>query len=356
MKKFAAVLFAALLVCAAMPAFAAYKTEYKLDIVPSITTAWGLGAQYFTDLVRARTNGRINIKVYPNAQLTTGKQTNAFMMIRNGSIDFACQSSINWSPQVVELNLFAMPFLVAEQPDRYAAMDAITGGKSGAMIKTAVELKGVKILAYGENGFRELTNSKREIHTPQDFEGLKVRVVGSKLFLDTYKAMGANSIAMNWSDTMTALQQGVVDGQENPINTFYPVKVYEYNKYMLDWHCVIDPTLFAVNPGVWKSFSKDDQKIVEEAAKEAAKYQIALARIGLDDGWAHDYLAKMGKLPEVTDWYKELAKVGMIVTKLTPEQTAAFATLAKPVRDEWYPKFPKIMDQAAADMAAVVKK
>ena len=75
MKKFAAVLFAALLVCAAMPAFAAYKTEYKLDIVPSITTAWGLGAQYFTDLVRARTNGRINIKVYPNAQLTTGKQT-----------------------------------------------------------------------------------------------------------------------------------------------------------------------------------------------------------------------------------------------------------------------------------------
>ena len=118
MKKFAVVLLALLAVGITVPAMAAYKSEYKLDIVPSITTAWGQGAQYFADLVRTRTDGRVNIKVYPNAQLTTGKQTNAFMMIRNGAIDFACQSSINWSPQVVELNLFAMPFFVAEQPDR----------------------------------------------------------------------------------------------------------------------------------------------------------------------------------------------------------------------------------------------
>ena len=110
MKKFAVVLLALLAVGITVPAMAAYKSEYKLDIVPSITTAWGQGAQYFADLVRTRTDGRVNIKVYPNAQLTTGKQTNAFMMIRNGAIDFACQSSINWSPQVVELNLFAMPF------------------------------------------------------------------------------------------------------------------------------------------------------------------------------------------------------------------------------------------------------
>ena len=88
MKKFAVVLLALLAVGITVPAMAAYKSEYKLDIVPSITTAWGQGAQYFADLVRTRTDGRVNIKVYPNAQLTTGKQTNAFMMIRNGAIDF----------------------------------------------------------------------------------------------------------------------------------------------------------------------------------------------------------------------------------------------------------------------------
>ena len=116
MRKFG-VLTAFVFFCSLLsaPASAAYKAEYKLDIVPSITTGWGMGAQYFTDLVRERSEGKINIKVYPNAQLTTGKQTNAFMLLRNGTIDFACQSTINYSPQIPELNLFALPFNLADR-------------------------------------------------------------------------------------------------------------------------------------------------------------------------------------------------------------------------------------------------
>ena len=132
-----------------VPAFAAYKDEYKLDIVPSLTTAWGMGAQYFTDLVKERSGGKINIKVYPGSQLTTGKQTNAFLLVRNGTIDFAVQSSINYSPQLVELNLFALPFFIANQPDRYAALDAIKAGKAGEMVIKAIEDKGVKFLGFG---------------------------------------------------------------------------------------------------------------------------------------------------------------------------------------------------------------
>ncbi|MBP6332005.1 MAG: DctP family TRAP transporter solute-binding subunit [Aminivibrio sp.] len=358
MKKIVALLIAVAVLCSvSVPAFAAYKDEYKLDIVPSLTTAWGMGAQYFTDLVKERSGGKINIKVYPGSQLTTGKQTNAFLLVRNGTIDFAVQSSINYSPQLVELNLFALPFFIANQPDRYAALDAIKAGKAGEMVIKAIEDKGVKFLGFGENGFRELTNSRKAIRTPDDLAGMKIRVVGSPLFLDTFRALGANPVNMNWSDTMAAIQQGVVDGQENPISTFFPVKMHDFHKFMTDWHYVVDPTLFVVNPGVWGSFSAEDQKMIQEAAVEAGKYQIALARIGLDDGTAQKYLEGIGKVPEITDWYGTLKSVGMDVAILTPEETKAFADKTAPVLEAWRSKVGEELVKAAeADMAAAVKK
>jgi len=358
MKKFLAFALAAVLVCAGVfPAMAAYRDEYKLDIVPSITTAWGMGAEYFTDLVRERSDGRINIKVYPNSQLTTGRQTNAFMLLRNGTIDFAVQSTINYSPQIAELNLFALPFFMSGQPDRYKALDAITNGKSGEMIAQVLEEKGAKFLCFGENGFRELTNSKTEVRRPEDLQGLRMRVVGSPLFLDIFRALGANPLTMNWSDTMAALQQGTVDGQENPINTFYPVRVYEYNRYVTNWHYMGDPTLFVVNPRVWMSFSYADQEIIMNAAKEAAAYQKALSRVGIDEndgGKNLEYLRSIGKAPEITDWYAELTRVGMTVTNLTPQEIQRFVELTKPVIDEWRDRIGADLIKAAEeDMAAV---
>ena len=357
MKKIIAVLVAVTVFCSvSAPAFAAYKDEYKLDIVPSLTTAWGMGASYFTDLVRERSGGKINIKVYPSSQLTTGKQTNAFLLLRNGAIDFDVQSSINYSPQVIELNLFALPFFVANQPDRYKALDAIKDGKSGKMVIEAVEAKGVKFLGFGENGFRELTNSRKAIRTPDDLQNMKIRVVGSPLFLDIFRALGANPVNMNWSDTMSAIQQGVVDGQENPISTFYPVQMHDYHKFMTDWHYVVDPTLYVVNPAVWKSFSADDQKLIQQAAADAGKYMIALARIGLDDGTAHKYLESLGMVPEITDWYKQLKEVGMEVAILTPEETKAFADKTAPVLEQWREKIGvELVKAAEEDMAAVAK-
>lgn len=356
-KSVVALLSAATLLAAAVPSMAAYKAEYKLDIVPSLTTGWGKGAVRFADLVRKRTNGRVNIKVYGNAQLTTGKQTNAFMLIYNGTIDFADQSSINWSPQVMELNLWAMPFLLAQFPDRYAAEDAIINGQTGKLIAAAVEKKGVHVLAYGENGFRELTNNKKDIHTPEDFKGVKVRIVGSPLYIDIYNAIGANATNMNWSDTMSAIQQGVIDGQENPVATFYPVKMYEYHKHMLDWHITFDPTLFCVNPKIWKSFSREDQIIIEQSAKDAAKYQIALARVGFDDGSAAKYLKSIGEEKEIIDWYKVLDEKGMKVVKLTPAETKVFVDKCSAVSKKWREKIgTKIVDTAMAEMKAAQKK
>jgi len=238
----------------------------------------GEGGQKFADLVRERTNGRINIKVYTAASLMAGKQTNEFMILRRGVADFAFASTINWSSTIKEVNLFNLPFFF---PD-YEALDRVTEGEVGRDIGKMLERNGVILLAWGENGFRELTNSKRPIRRPEDLKGLKIRVVGTPIFIDIMKALGANPVNMNWAEAKVAFQQGVVDGQENPVvSILIPVQIWQFDKYITIWHYVIDPLMLTVNAKVFKSFTPEDRKIVMEAAREAASEQRARLRKGL---------------------------------------------------------------------------
>lgn len=335
-------------------AFAAdYKNEYKLSVVPAATSGWGKTASYFADRVAQKSNGRINIKVYPGGQLFAGKQTSEFPMVRNGAIDFALASTINWSPQVKELNLPAMPFFLAVQPDRYKAMDAIENGKSGKMMVEAIEDKGVKVLGWAENGFRELTSSKGPVEKPEDLKGMKIRVVGSPIFIETFRELGANPVNMNWSEATTGFQQGVVDGQENPTNSInIPLKIWDYHKHHSDWHYIIDPLIMSVNPAVWDSFSPEDQKLLLECAKEAEMYGKALSRLGMDNGEAAAYLKSINMLPEAADPYAVMEEQGMIVTRPTPEQIKQFYDATQKVRDDWALKIgPELVKAAEEDMA-----
>ena len=178
-----------------------YKSEYRMSLVLGPAFPWGKGGQIWADLVKERTQGRINIKLYPGVSLIQGDQTREFSALRQGVIDMAVGSTINWSPQVKQLNLFSMPFLM---PD-YAAVDALTQGEVGKRIFQTVEKAGVVPLAWGENGTRELTNSKRPVKSPEDLKGMKIRVVGSPLFSDTFNALGANPTQMSWADAQPAL-------------------------------------------------------------------------------------------------------------------------------------------------------
>ena len=338
----------------AAPADAAYKKEYKLSVVPGATSGWGLSASHFADLVKERTNGRINIKVYPGAQLMAGKQTSELLLVRRGAIDFALASTINWSPQVQELNLTAMPFFVANNPDRYKAMDAIEAGKSGEMLIKAIEKTGVKFIGWAENGFRELTTSKGPINKPADMAGMKLRVCGTPIFIDIFSALGTNPQAINWSEAVTGFQQGIVDGQENPTNGInIPLQIWTWHKYHTDWHYMIDPLLLTSNAKVWKSFSAEDQKILMECAKDTEKYSKALSRLGFDDGSSLAYLQSINKVPAVSDPYKAMAEKGMNVVKFTPEMIKEFYDATKSVRDKWTPIIGEELVKAAeADMKA----
>ena len=295
-----------------------YKAEYKLSTVVGTAFPWGKGGEIWAELVKQRTNGRINIKLYPGTSLVQGDQTREFTAIRQGVIDLAVGSTINWSPQVKELNLFSLPFLM---PD-YAAMDAITQGPVGQDLFALVEKAGVVPLAWGENGYREISNSKRDIRKPDDMKGLKIRVVGSPLFIDTFTALGANPTQMSWADAQPALASGAVDGQENPLSIFTAAKLPTVGqKHLTMWGYVADPLIFVVNRDVWQSWTPADRDIVKQAAIDAGKQEIELARKGLAEAD-----------PAVL---KDIAAGGVTVTRLSPAEREAFVAATRPVYDKW---------------------
>ena len=161
-----------------------YKSEYRLSTVLGPAFPWGKAGERWAELVKQKTEGRINIKLYPGTSLVGGDQTREFSAIRQGVIDLAIGSSINWSPQVKQLNLFSLPFLTPDEK----SLDALIKGPVGKDLFAVLEKQGVVPLAYGENGFRELSNSRHPIRTPADLKGMKIRVVGSPIFIDAFSA------------------------------------------------------------------------------------------------------------------------------------------------------------------------
>jgi TRAP-type transport system periplasmic protein len=295
-----------------------YKSEYRMSLVLGTAFPWGKGGQIWADLIRERTKGRINIKLYPGVSLIQGDQTREFSALRQGVIDMAVGSTINWSPQVKQLNLFSLPFLM---PD-YAAVDALTKGEVGEKVFATLYKAGVMPLAWGENGYRELSNSKRAVRTPADLKGLKIRVVGSPLFLDTFTALGANPTQMSWADAQPAFASGAVDGQENPLSIFTAAKLHNVSqKNITMWGYVADPLIFVVNKEIWGSWTPADQAIVRDAAIEAGKQEVEIARKGL---------VEPGQ-----PLLKEIAGLGVTVTQLSPAEREAFVTATRPVYNKW---------------------
>jgi tripartite ATP-independent transporter DctP family solute receptor len=310
-------IFSLALACSTYVNAQTYKPEYKLSLVVGPQTAWGQCAVKFGDMVRERTGGKINIKPYFAGQLFAGMQTNEFLITRQGIADFAVGSTINWSPTVKELNLFSLPFFF---PD-YKYLDAVKAGEPGKKIFNTIEGLGVLGLGWGENGFRELTNSKRPVRKPEDLDGLKVRVVGSPIFIDTFRAMGANPVSINWSETLTALQQKTVDGQENPVaSIIIPYKLWEMNKNITVWHYTIDPLILGISKLTWDSFNAQDKDIVAKAAQEAMAWEVKEVRKGLEGS---------------TEAFDTLKKNGMEVVILTSKDSEAFKAKTKSVYDKW---------------------
>lgn len=327
---------------------AQFKKEYKMQVNVGPNFYWGMGATKFSELVKEKTKGQINIKPYFGSALLKGAQLKSAQLIANGVIDCAFESTINISPVIGGCNVFALPFFI----NTFENLDKMKNGETGKAIFHAMEQKGLKPLAWGENGFRQITNSVKEIRTPEDMKGLRVRVVGSPIFIDIYRQLGADPVNMNWGDAVTAFQQGVVDGQENPVGVLIPVQIYQYHKYATFWNYMVDPLVIYWNKKAWNAFPKDIQKAIREAAQEAGRFETALCRAGLDGDKSIKILKnEFDYTMEVPDPVKFLESKGMTVTSLTDEQRDAFIKATQPVYDAWVPKIGKeLYEKAKADM------
>ena len=318
-RTFIATAVATTLLAAAGAQAQTYRAEYRLSTTLGTAFPWGQAGERWIELVREKTQGRINIKLYSGNSLVGGEQTREFTAIRQGVIDLSIGSTINWSPQIKELNLFSLPFLM---PD-YKAIDALTQGEVGKDLFAVLEKKGDVIpLAWGENGFREMSNSKRAIASPADMKGMKFRVVGSPLYNETFSALGANPTQMSWADAQPALASGAVDGQENPLSVFVAAKLPTVGqKYLTLWHYVADPLIFVVNKQVWNSWTPADREAVRQAALQAGRENVDKARKGI-----------AGSDNAVL---KQIEAAGVTVTHPTADQRAAFVQATRPVYEKW---------------------
>jgi TRAP-type C4-dicarboxylate transport system substrate-binding protein len=173
------------------------------------------------------------------------------------------------------------------------------------------------------------------------------------MFMDTFRQLGADPVNMNWGDAQTAFQQGVVDGQENPVGVLIPVQIHQYHKYATMWNYLVDPLVIYWNQKQWKAFPADIQKAILESAEASGRFEIALCRAGLDGGKSIDVLKNdFNYTMEVPDPVTFMESKGMTVSFLSDDQVKAFADATAPVLEKWAGEIgTDLVDKARADMA-----
>lgn len=361
------VLFLAVILCACtiLPLSAAEfkpKAEYRCHSNSTDATVWTGGLKMFAKLVNERTG--LNLKVYHSAQLISGKQASEFQYMKNGTIDFSFTAVSNYATSVPATDLFNLPWFLASYPDKYKAMDAICYGKAGKKLGEILEKEGLIVLGYGESGFRELHyNAKwKPVLKPEDIKGMKVRYITSPLYHDIFQTLGANPVAINWNEALTAFQQGVVDGGDNTWSIIINNRLYDFHKQITEWSYACMPLYFTANAKVWATFPPEMQETIKQCAYEAGRWSMAASRIGVDDGWGLKYLKEIGMYPPDREIipsdepYEFLKEKGVSVYVLNAEQVKPWKEATQHLYDKWVPKIgEELVQLAIEDMDAAFK-
>ncbi|MES2977389.1 MAG: TRAP transporter substrate-binding protein [Pseudomonadota bacterium] len=226
----------------------------------------------FAEVVKAKSSGRIEVTVAPASQL--GDDAAMVTALRTGALDMSANSQGAVANAVPEYAAFGMPFLFASQAQAWKVMD----GPAGKELADKSAEKGLVVLGYWDNGIRHMSNSKRPLLKPEDLKGLKMRTPPDSVTVDIMQSVGAEAQQIKFSELYVALQQGVVDGQENPLVNVYAGKLYEVQKYISLTGHKYEMTPFLIGKRSWDKLSDADKKIVQEAATEATALQRKLAQ------------------------------------------------------------------------------
>ena len=309
------VLFSAIVAVAVSTNAMAADFVLKFSHVVSENTPKGKAALFFEKRLEELSKGKIDVQVYPNSQLYKDKAV--LKAIKLNSVQMACPSFSKFTKTVPQLALFDLPFLFRDMNHVHKVQDGAVGQK----LKDMVAAKGFVVLNYWDNAFKQLTSAKKALLMPEDAKGQKFRIMSSKVLEAQFKAVGANPQVMPFSEVYSALQQGVIDGQENTNSNIYTKKFYEVQKYMtLSNHGYLG-YLVVMSKKFYNSLPKDLQADVKQAMKEATEKERQYAK-ELDKSQLakiEEYAKKSGKLKIYTLNDKQKAAWKKAMSTIYPE-------------------------------------
>ncbi|NHA68265.1 DctP family TRAP transporter solute-binding subunit [Phycicoccus flavus] len=226
-----------------------------------------IAADQFAKAVSEGSAGRLTVQVQGSEQL--GSDAQMLQSVKTGTLAFSANSQGPLSADVPQVGLIGLPFLFDEPGQAYEVLD----GEVGDQLAAEAEKKGFKVLAWWDNGIRDITNNARPINSPADVEGLKIRTPEDPMTVDIFSALGANPTPLAFGELYLALRQGTVDGQENPLTNIASAKLDEVQKYLALTGHKYEATPFVMNLGEWEKLSDADQQVVLQAAEDARDAQ-----------------------------------------------------------------------------------
>ncbi len=285
-------------------------------------------ALQFADYVKQQSNGNITVEVFPSEQLGSDRQMAEAVSM--GALDLSINSQGPVAYYNEKLLVLGLPFLFAKPEQAYAVLD----GEVGEQISNELVKKGIRVLAYWENGFRHITNSKRPINKPDDLKGLKIRTPEDKITIAIFKALGANPAPLAFGELYMALSQGLFDGQENPVTNIYYSKLYEVQKYLSLSNHKYETCPMIISEKLWQKLTPANQKLLKEAAMKYAQEHRKL------------------NIKTNNDLIEEVKKAGVQVNQA---DVAALREATKSVNKEFEPTFGKELIDKVISVAASVK-
>lgn len=297
-----------------------YTWDFTITTADSST--WYKGAERFAELLDEKSDGRMIVNIVPNEQLSGGDPAAGVEQLANGDKAFSYNSPIIYSGIDQRFGAITAPFLYESLEE----VDPILEGSGAEAYDGMLDEMGIEFLGFGESGFRQLTTNT-PVSAPEDLEGQKIRVAGSSLFLDFYTELGADPTSMNWAEVFTALQNGTIDGQENPYDVIQSGGIGEVQSDMTVWNYSYDPLLLGMNKGMFDELSEEDQTVVTESAAEANEYQVGLNR-------------------DLAEEQQEQLGGEMEVAELDSDQLADFREAAEPIFEKYGEVWtPEILEQ-----------
>lgn len=316
----------------ALPATAQQERVIRFGHLNNTDHPVSFGVKRFAELLAAKSGGKMKVQEYPANQL--GNEMQQQSALQGGVQQMSAPATTSLVGIVKEFGLVDFPFSVAT----FAQADALLDGPLGQALIAKLPEKGLVALGYWDLGFRNVTNSKRPITKPEDFDGLKLRVIPNPVFLDTFKAFKANPVPMPFAELYGALESKAVDGQENPYAVILSNKMFEVQKYVSATNHVYAANIVLVSKKFWDQLTPAEQKMMHEAADEARAYQRQVSREAAQQA------------------VSELKAKGMQYNELAAAESTRMQQIAKPVIDKFAATYDPAIVKLYHDELARIRK